>query len=188
MNVTLPNTLSIYKILIIGSSNVGKTSAIQRFVDKKFITESSPTIGVDFSIKSIQLTPSASSASSIPNSVVLQLWDIAGEKKYRMILPYYVNGTHGILLACDSTNPVTLVQLDDYLKILAIYLDLVHLPMILISTKHDLPTTLKQEDIQNFIQQHRIPEYLPTSSVNGLNIDIAFQHMGQLIAEQSSSK
>ena len=181
----LSNTFNIYKILVIGAKQVGKTTAIHRYVDKKFVSRTSPTIGVDFSIKAVHLTPSATLA--IPASVTLQLWDIAGESKYRMILPYYVAGTHGVLLACDSTNPVTLVQLEEYLKILAVYLDLVHLPMILISTKHDLPATLKLADIQNFTKQYMIHEYLPTSSVTGLNIDTAFQHMGQVIAEQKIS-
>ena len=181
MNSIQLTTFSIYKILIIGAKQVGKTTAIYRFVDKQFLSQTSPTIGVDFSIKTVQLTPSPT--LTLPASVTLQLWDIAGESKYRMILPYYVTGTHGVLLACDATNPVTLAQLEGYLKILAIYLDLDHLPMLLISTKHDLPATLTLADIQRFTQQHMIHEYFPTSSVTGLNIDTAFQHMTQLIAE-----
>ena len=96
---------------------------------------------------------------------------------------YYLADTLGILLACDSTRSATLFFLEEYVKILTIYLDLGHLPMLLISTKHDLPANLTLADIQRFTQQHMIHEYFPTSSVTGLNIDTAFQHMTQLIAE-----
>ena len=179
------NPLGIYKILVIGAKAVGKTTAIHRFVDKQFLSQTSPTIGVDFSLKSVQLLPSI--PLSLPASVILQLWDIASEVKYRMILPYYVVGTQGILLVCDTTNPLTLTQLNEYLDFLTGYLDLVQFPIVLISTKHDLPSKLKAADVNAFMQQHMIREYLPTSAVTGLNIDAAFQFLGQLIAKQATS-
>ena len=102
-----------FKVLIIGASRVGKTTAIQHFIDKKFVSIQHPTIGVDFSLKSISLIHDMT--LSIPQSVILQLWDIAGEKKFRTIMPYYLTGTQGIILVCDCTNPLTLVLLDEFL-------------------------------------------------------------------------
>ena len=171
-----------FKVLIIGASRVGKTTAIQHFIDKKFVSIQHPTIGVDFSLKSISLIHDMT--LSIPQSVILQLWDIAGEKKFRTIMPYYLTGTQGIILVCDCTNPLTLVQLDEFLELVKLYLDTAHIPMVLMSTKHDLPSMLGPADIDVFMYQHKIYEYFSNSAVTGLNIDTVFQHIGQLIAKK----
>ena len=94
-------------------------------------------------------------------------------------MPYYIMGTQGLILACDSTNPLTLVQLDEFLAFVKQYLDPVHIPTILLSTKHDLPVNLKDVDIETFMHQHMINEYFPTSAVTGLNIDAAFHRISQ---------
>ena len=181
--VMMPHLIPItFKVLIIGANKVGKTTAIQRFIDKKYVSEMHPTIGVDFSLKSILLTPNTK--FSTPQLVVLQLWDIAGEKKFRTIMPYYLTGTQGIILACDCTNPLTLVQLDEYLEFVKLYLDTTHIPTILMSTKHDLSSMLKPADVDVFMLQHIIHDYFPTSAVSGLNIDTVFQRIGQLISEK----
>ena len=182
MTHTIPVT---FKVLILGANNIGKTSAVQRFIDKKFVSQLHPTIGVDFSLKSIPLTPDAT--NSIPDSAILQLWDIGGEKKFQTIIPYYIAGTQGLLFACDSTNPSTLDRLEEFLEFIINYLDIASIPSILISTKHDLSTILNKSDIEKFMHKHAIQEYFPTSAVNGLNIDLTFQRIGQLIAEKLAS-
>ncbi len=60
----------ITKILVVGDSNVGKTSIIQRFINKSFNSNQPPTIGCDFATKVIK--------TSDGNFLKLQLWDVAG--------------------------------------------------------------------------------------------------------------
>ena len=172
----------ILKILIIGTDEVGKTSIIKRLTDNTFVPQILPTIGVDFSLTNILLLPDTA-VTSIPVSITMQLWDIAGQKNFQAIIPYYIDGTQGILLTCDSTNPVTLTALDEYLDLINLYLDTSDIPKMLISTKHDLPVVLKQSDIEEFLHRHLIYEYFPTSAVTGLNINAVFQHIGQLIVK-----
>ena len=176
------NSHVVLKVLLIGGSNVGKTTAVRRFIDKKFVSQLHPTIGVDFALKNISLK----FKSAIPtlDSVNLQIWDIAGEERFRAIIPSYIIGTQGLLLACDCTNPATLGQLNEYLEFITQYIDLTHLPIILISTKHDLQAMLTQEDIETFMHNHKIiHEYFPTSAATGLNINKTFQHIGRLIVK-----
>ena len=63
----------VFKVIIVGASNVGKTSAIQRFVDKTFMSVQKSTIGVDFALKTIPVTPGTIHPTS--EQVTLQLWD-----------------------------------------------------------------------------------------------------------------
>lgn len=58
------------KILIVGDTNVGKTSIIQRFTKKPFLPNQAPTVGCDFATQVFK--------TSNGISMKIQLWDIAG--------------------------------------------------------------------------------------------------------------
>ena len=62
----------IFKILVVGASGVGKTSLIRQFVDKKFVEDFRATIGVDFTLKNIQLEQLPKYKSILPR--LLQLF------------------------------------------------------------------------------------------------------------------
>lgn len=56
----------IFKIIVIGDSNVGKTCLTFRFCGGKFLERSEATIGVDFREKTIQIDDEV---------IKLQIWD-----------------------------------------------------------------------------------------------------------------
>ena len=92
-----------YKIIIAGAKNVGKTSFIARFCDNVFNLETLATIGVDFKRKSITVTGSHKDIS-----LELNIWDFAGEEKYRTLFPAYANGASAAFLLFDTTNKESL--------------------------------------------------------------------------------
>ena len=88
-----------YKILILGDSSVGKTALMARFADEVFTGNYVTTIGVDFRLKEIQLEDG--------QRVTLQLWDTAGQEKFRTISPFFFRGAHGAVIVYDITNGPT---------------------------------------------------------------------------------
>ena len=58
------------KILLIGDSSVGKSSLVTQYVDETFVMGHTPTIGVEYKQKTIELPDKA--------PVRVQLWDTAG--------------------------------------------------------------------------------------------------------------
>lgn len=60
---------SLYKIVLIGESNSGKTSMLLRFADSVFNDKYLCTIGVDFKIKTLKIDDKI---------VKMQVWDTAG--------------------------------------------------------------------------------------------------------------
>jgi Ras-related protein Rab-1A len=59
------------KIVLVGSSSVGKSSLLFRFIDSKFVESTLSTIGVDFKFRTL----------TIKNQrVKLQIWDTAGKQ------------------------------------------------------------------------------------------------------------
>lgn len=59
-----------FKIVIVGSSSVGKSALITRFIDDKFKDDLLATIGVDFRFRTLALDG---------KKIKLQIWDTAGQ-------------------------------------------------------------------------------------------------------------
>lgn len=85
----------LFKIVLTGDPNSGKSRILQRFMHGES-TEQGPTVGVQFTSKVIQLYD-----DSIVN---LQIWDTAGSERYRSVTSHYYRGAHGVILVFDITN------------------------------------------------------------------------------------
>ena len=96
----------LFKILLVGNSNVGKSSLFLRFVDEIWKENFVPTIGVDFKIKSIKIDN---------KTIKLQIWDTAGQERFKSILSSYYKGANGILLLYDITNINSFKSLSNWL-------------------------------------------------------------------------
>ena len=86
----------LYKILLLGDSTVGKTCFLLRYTDDTFIELHMATIGLDYRLKTIVLDNQ--------KIVKVQLWDTAGQDKFRAITRNYYKGARGIILMYDITN------------------------------------------------------------------------------------
>ena len=67
----------IFKVVVIGSAGVGKTSIIRRFCENSFLEGYKTTIGSDFYVKKLDLEQAL---------VNLSVWDLAGDPKFRTLL------------------------------------------------------------------------------------------------------
>lgn len=79
----------LIKLLIIGNSGVGKTNMLLQFCENNFMTSHLTTIGIDFKTKTILLGK---------DKIRLQIWDTAGQEKFKTITQTYYRGAMGIIL------------------------------------------------------------------------------------------
>ena len=86
----------LYKILLLGDSTVGKTCFLLRYTDDTFLDMHMATIGLDYRLKTMILDDH--------KIVKIQLWDTAGQDKFRAITRNYYKGARGIILIYDVTN------------------------------------------------------------------------------------
>jgi small GTP-binding protein len=77
------------KVVLIGTSSVGKTSIVQRATTGLFDEACLPTLGASYTIKSVQVGR---------RTCRLQIWDTAGQERYRSITPMYYRGAHAGLV------------------------------------------------------------------------------------------
>jgi Ras-related protein Rab-1A len=87
--------LHLFKIVLVGNSCVGKSSIVIRYADNDFSDVFLATIGVDFRFKSFMLNG---------ESVKLQIWDTAGQEKFRTITSSYYRGAHALMIVFDITD------------------------------------------------------------------------------------
>ena len=89
----VPNKFDhLFKILIIGESGVGKTCFLLRYAENSFVANHLLTIGIDFKIKVIEIEG---------KNIKLQIWDTAGQDRFRTITKTYYKGSHGVILVYD---------------------------------------------------------------------------------------
>lgn len=94
-----PPKNTIVRVLVLGAAKVGKSSLLLRFTQDEFDPDYRPTIGIDFRMATLE--------SPELGTVKTQIWDTAGNERFRTITSNYINGAHGFVLVFDLTEPQT---------------------------------------------------------------------------------
>ena len=79
----------LQKIIIIGESGVGKSNILLRYSEGKFVDNYMMTIGINFTYKIVPIDGAR---------IKLQIWDTAGQDKYKTITQSYYRNSHGVLV------------------------------------------------------------------------------------------
>ncbi|OHT11694.1 putative Ras-related protein Rab-33 [Tritrichomonas foetus] len=98
---------STFRIVTMGDESVGKTSIIRRIVEKKFNQYESNTIGADFT----ECTQYVDG-----RMVVLQIWDTAGQEKFKSVCPIYFRNTDGAVLVFSLVNTDSFKNISSWIK------------------------------------------------------------------------
>ncbi|EAY23638.1 small GTP-binding protein, putative [Trichomonas vaginalis G3] len=85
------------KVVVIGTTSVGKTCIVQRATSGEFNEKITPTLGASYISKVIEVNN---------QKVNLQIWDTAGQERYKGMTPMYYRGAQAALIvyAVDSTE------------------------------------------------------------------------------------
>ena len=169
----------IFKVLLLGNSDVGKSSLILRYVDQVWSDTFVPTIGVDFKVKTLELQN---------KQIKMQIWDTAGQERFRNVISSYFRGAHGILLIYDVTNRDSFKNLESWLIEIEKNAS-ENVLKILIGNKNDLvdDKEIKTEEGQAFANRNGM-QFIETSAKENTNVTEAFESLAKLMMEFNSEK
>jgi small GTP-binding protein len=164
------NKMNLYKILLIGDKNIGKTSILNRYLYNNFYEKQKKTIGIDFYKTSI-----------VKNNIMynLNIWDTSGDNIYDSVIKLYYRGLDVVLLIFDASDLNSLQKIknwydDEYKK--NIYSSV---KVIIVGTKFDL---IEEKDINTFKKNidnyfTKYNYFIMTSSKDNQNINTLFNQI-----------
>ena len=95
------------KVVLLGSSNAGKTSVLRRLIYDKFSEEVSPTLGSSLSTFEAKVDDV---------NVKLNIWDTAGQENYRSLAKVYYRDANVAIILFDVTSQESFSDVDFWRK------------------------------------------------------------------------
>ncbi|KAI1884965.1 hypothetical protein AGOR_G00215330 [Albula goreensis] len=141
----------IFKIIVIGDSNVGKTCLTFRFTGGSFPEKTEATIGVDFREKAVEIEG---------EKIKVQVWDTAGQERFRKsMVEHYYRNVHAVVFVYDVTKMASFQNLKTWIQECNGHRVSPAVPRVLVGNKCDLVnqiqvpsnTALKFADAHNML-------------------------------------
>ena len=166
------------KILIVGDSGVGKTNFILRFLNNEFNQNYMSTAGIDLKSGSIVIKN---------KKIRIQIWDTAGQEKYKAITKNLFLKVMGALIVYDITNENSFYNLQSWVSMVKEECGK-HMQIVIVGNKSDLDSkrAISKEEALNYAKEQKV-EYIETSSKTGENIIKAITLLSEQILENSES-
>ena len=166
-----------FRLILIGDSTVGKSTLLRVFTEGDFTENCDPTVGVDFFSKIIEIKDGI--------RIKLQLWDTAGQEKFRSITRSYYRNSVGALLIYDITKRASFEHLVDWLFEVRRHIEPSKAVYQVVACKSDLTKDrqISREDGKAFADFYNI-KFIETSAKDNLNVDHAFKCIAEDIYDR----
>lgn len=178
----------LMKIVLAGDGSVGKTSLRDRFLGRTFKSQYEMTIGADFALHEVNVADS----SGAQHSVKFQIWDLAGQQRFKDVRSIYYLGCVGALLLFDVTQHESFQNLQNWIDEIWKHNGKNIIPLIILGNKIDLreqiPDCITDDEARDFtakLSEITKPYgfnvlYFDTSAKTGLNVPEAFDALAQV--------
>ena len=165
-----------YKVILVGDTGVGKSSIVHRYIYGKKPPTMRPTIGAAYYLKEY----------TIDNKTIrINIWDTAGQEKFRSLVNIYYKQTKGCVCVFDITRRNSFENLNHWIGNYKRYCNINNGKVIVVANKCDYDKSLwcvTEDEIIQLCQEHDC-QYVFTSSFNGQGIDEIFIKIIEEIVE-----
>ena len=168
----------VFKIVVIGDSHVGKSSVVERYVDKSFSIETDSTIGVDFFTKNVTLY-------GVDRTIKLHIWDTAGHERFHALTNTYFRNAAGCMLVYDSTNANSADSLQKWFNAVRAN-SLADTVGLVVGNKSDLnsdPDSTANARAREFADNNELP-IVYASACLGDGVNEAFELLARLVYDK----
>ena len=155
----------LFKVLLLGDSDVCKSSLILRYTEETFNSKLVNSIGVDFKMKKKEIDGKI---------IKIQIWDTAGHERFRSITYSYYRGANAIIIVFDLSDKKSFISITEWLKQIEKHAK-ENVFKFLVGNKSDLIDERKvtYEEAKQYADEHDLP-YIETSAKEGININELF--------------
>ena len=165
----MTNLVPVYKIVLIGDANVGKTSLVRRYCENTFRETRVETIGIDFQSHTVQLNED--------ETVCLVIWDVAGQERFSGFRDQYYTGALAVALVYDVTYPDSFHNLNVWQQ------ELQHaipgVPALVVGNKVDLELSVAPDEAEAWATEYDYP-FVLLSAKTGENVDTMFIRLAEM--------
>ncbi|CAH8856710.1 unnamed protein product [Trichobilharzia szidati] len=167
------------KLILVGDSNVGKSSLVRAFTTKPTDLDSSSTIGTDLKLHEMWVDGQL---------VKLYIWDTAGTERFKNTLtPSYFRHAQGALVVYDVGCQKSFDELKTWLKMVEHHSGS-RIIKLIVGNKIDLPARAVAVQKAEEYAQSVSCTYLETSAKSRVNVKEAFETLVKMILEKQATE
>jgi small GTP-binding protein len=166
-----PREVPSYKVVLLGSTGVGKTALVDRIANNLFNNSHIPTVGAQYVSLEMKVED---------ESCTFELWDTAGQEVFRSLVGFYTREAAGVFLLFDLTDPQSYKDLIEWLKFLQENAPTAK--VIIFGNKSDLTEEreVAAETADEFATSHSC-FYYEGSAKTGFGVRDAFDKMAEIV-------
>lgn len=163
-----------HKIVILGTSGVGKSSIARRYVQDTFCERNESTIGAVFLTMPLLYKG---------RNISLHIWDTAGQERYNSLTPMYYRGASVAVVVYDITSAESLNQAKRWVREVQGAVE--DCAIVLVGNKLDLDSLreIPTQDAALYAEEHAL-EHIEVSAKSSLGVRDIF---GKVIAKLPTS-
>ena len=144
-----------------------------------FKDDTTLTIGSNFYRKNLVVEGKA---------VSLQIWDFAGERKFRSLFPGYVKGASGCIFMYDITRYTSIKNFYEWMQSLEEGLgENFDIPILMVGGKKDLEEkrAFDKHVADELVQEYGFTDHVECSAKTGLNVEEIFNNLTRIMMKKN---
>ncbi|KAH0794011.1 Rab family GTPase [Histomonas meleagridis] len=158
------NGSNAIKVILLGSTSVGKTTLLTRWCDDYFDPNKLSTLGAGTRFQNIEIDN---------ENYTFQVWDTAGQDSFRDTVPLYCKGAKAAMIVFDLTVKSSFEDVPEWINLFKNLEP--DSPFVLVGNKSDLmeKREISIESVTDFAEKNNC-KYYETSAFSGVGVDDAF--------------
>jgi small GTP-binding protein len=170
--VEINDCRKLSKVIILGESGVGKSSLLARYAEDDFKETHTLTVGGSF----IQLDVDIGQTR-----VKLDVWDTAGQEKYRSLISLYFRRAAVAIIAYDISNLESFNK--SYYWVNTIKEKEPSAKLFLVGTKSDANREVNEGIAVEYANKYDM-NFIETSSKTGQNVKLLFKLIAKFLTDE----